>query len=90
MISEIVCKFHLENLMPVPGAPTEYPGMVVTLWASYDPTLNEDKRFSEATPSGRLEAHITNPSALEFFHKNDGSLDYEKDIYLILTSQKPE
>lgn len=76
--------------MPVPGAPSEYPGRLISLWASYDSTLSEDRRFSEATPSGRLDTQITNPEAIKFFQKEDGSPDYEKEIYLILTTQKPE
>lgn len=33
----------------------------------YDQSIPEDQRYSEATPSGRLEMLVNNPAALEKF-----------------------
>lgn len=37
----------------------------IVLEPQYDQSIPEDKRFCEATPSGRLEMHVTNPAAIE-------------------------
>lgn len=37
----------------------------VRLMPLYDPSLPEDQRFSEATPSGSIEMFVNNPSALD-------------------------
>jgi hypothetical protein len=89
-MTDVVCKFHIEGVERVPNAPPEYPGRIVTLWASYDPSLSEERRFSEATPSARMEAQITNPAALAFFTREDGTADVGKEVYMILTTEKPE
>ena len=39
----------------------------VILEPRYDSSIPEDRRFCEATPSGRLEMTINNPAALEQF-----------------------
>jgi hypothetical protein len=52
-------------------AVTEYNnnngGKTVKLTCVYDPSIPEDRRFSQATPNGSMELHITNPAALEQF-----------------------
>ncbi|MFW6027562.1 MAG: hypothetical protein ACOC91_02020 [bacterium] len=35
--------------------------------AQYDDSIPEDRRFSQATPSGHVELYVDNPSALERF-----------------------
>jgi len=37
----------------------------IVLTPQYDPKLAEDVSFSKATPSGRMEMQIDNPTALE-------------------------
>lgn len=33
-----------------------------TFQAQYDPTIEEDRRFSRATPTGKLEIYVDNPA----------------------------
>jgi hypothetical protein len=44
-------------------------GKTIKLHCIYDPTIPEDRRFSEATPNGSMEIFVTNPAALEQFTK---------------------
>jgi len=37
----------------------------VVLEPRYDSSLPEDQRFAEATPSGKLELHVTVPAVIE-------------------------
>lgn len=39
----------------------------IVLEAQYDQSIPEDQRYSEATPSGRVEMFVTNPAAIEQF-----------------------
>ena len=45
--------------------------------AQYDNTIEEDKRFYDATPSGSFRMLVNNPTALEFFKLGE---DYYFDI----------
>jgi hypothetical protein len=49
----------------------------------YDPDLPEDQRFCVATPSGRLEMQVDNPSAPfevgEYYYLDLTSVDTEAD-----------
>jgi hypothetical protein len=47
-----------------------YPGTQVKLYPIYDPTIPEDQRFSNATPSGGIDLFINNPAAEEQFTVN--------------------
>lgn len=38
----------------------------VTLTPQYDQTIEEDRRFSKATPSGTIQLFIDNPPASDF------------------------
>lgn len=38
----------------------------VTLSPQYDTSIEEDKRFSKATPSGTIQLYIDNPPASEY------------------------
>jgi hypothetical protein len=40
----------------------------VRLAAQYDPTNKEDVSFAEATPSGKCEIYVSNPSVVNTFH----------------------
>lgn len=42
-------------------------GATLVFEARYDATVPEDQRFSKFTPTGRFEAHVTNPAALAQF-----------------------
>lgn len=44
-------------------------GGKVTMSAVHDNKTPENERFTKATPSGKLEMTIDNPSALDFFEK---------------------
>lgn len=37
----------------------------IELSAVYDTSIEEDKRFAEATPSGTITMYVTNPAAIE-------------------------
>ena len=39
----------------------------VVLRPQYDQTIEEDRRFAKATPSGEMTMYIDNPPAAEFF-----------------------
>lgn len=87
---EMICKVHLVNFTSILGAPVEYPGRLVSLWASHDSTLPEDKRLSGTIPTARFEAQINNPSLIPIFLKEDGSVDHGKEFYLTISTEKPE
>lgn len=38
----------------------------------YDPTVPEDQRFAQATPTGELSMQVDNPPVLEFLSKHLG------------------
>lgn len=38
----------------------------IVLWPQYDTSIEEDKRISKATPSGRIELQIDNPPAAAY------------------------
>ena len=42
-----------------------YGSKTVVLEAQYDDTIPEDRRFYDATPTGRCEMMINNPAAIE-------------------------
>jgi hypothetical protein len=44
-------------------------GVTVTLTPQYDTTIEEDRRYAKATPSGEIKITIDNPPALEQFKK---------------------
>lgn len=56
-----ICKFRCESVTK-----TTY-GETPKLVAQYDQDLEEDRRFSKATPSGTLEASISNENVFGFF-----------------------
>lgn len=45
----------------------EWPGQTVRLQPVYDTTIEEDRRYAKATPSGQIELTIDNPLAQEQF-----------------------
>jgi hypothetical protein len=47
-------------------APTINAGVEVTLTPQYDTSIEEDKRFAKATPSGTIQLYIDNPSASDY------------------------
>jgi hypothetical protein len=49
-------------------------GKTIKLQPRYDSSLPEDKRFSEASPSGEMSMYVTNPHALE--HLTPGAVFY--------------
>jgi hypothetical protein len=40
-------------------------GADITLEPQYDSTIEEDRRYAQATPSGRMEMSVDNPKAIE-------------------------
>lgn len=61
MPDSTICKFRCESV-------TRYvTGQQVKLQAQYDETLDEDRRFAKASPSGSLEVSISNPAIDGFF-----------------------
>jgi hypothetical protein len=53
----------------------------VKLMAVYDPSIPEEQRFMEMTPSGNMEAYITNPEALK-------QIEIGKMFYVDLTPKE--
>lgn len=54
-------KFTVTEIRQHSGNPT---GRTVVLEPRYDTSIEEDKRFAQYTPSGRLEMFVDNPAAL--------------------------
>ena len=49
------------------GKPPNVASQVeVTLTPQYDTSIEEDERFSKATPSGTIQLYIANPPASEY------------------------
>lgn len=48
------------------GEVREYGAKRVVLIPQYDSTIEEDRRYAQATPSGRIELYIDNPAALQY------------------------
>jgi hypothetical protein len=72
----IRAKFKLTGILNQSWSPTakEY-----RFDAQYDPTIPEDRRFSEATPSGTIRMQVNNPAAHEFFNLGEAYyLDFTK------------
>ncbi len=42
---------------------TEQPGVTIKLTPQYDQSIDEDRRFSKATPSGEITMYVDNPPA---------------------------
>lgn len=40
-------------------------GATLVLQPQYDSSIPEDRRFAQATPSGRMEMRVDNPGAIE-------------------------
>ena len=43
------------------------PEITLVFTAQYDQSIEEDRRFQKATPTGRFEMRVDNPTALAFF-----------------------
>jgi hypothetical protein len=41
----------------------EQPGMTIVLTPQYDTSIEEDRRYSKATPSGEISLYVDNPTA---------------------------
>ena len=50
----------------------------IRLAAQYDPSIPEDQRFMEATPSGELKFYVSNPAVI-------GGFEIGKNYYIDLT-----
>ncbi len=47
-------------------AKNQYGSVKVTLSPQYDQSIEEDRRFAKATPSGTIQLQIDNPPASDF------------------------
>jgi len=56
----IRCKLKLEAVIP-----QAWGGFQATFRAEYDNTIEEDRRFQKATPTGYVNLMIDNPKAIE-------------------------
>lgn len=45
--------------------PRVNPGVEITLAPQYDSSIEEDRRFAKATPSGTMTMAVDNPTAIE-------------------------
>lgn len=52
-------KVRLEAVIPTTWGPHQ-----ATFTCTYDPSIEEDRRFQKATPSGEMRLLIDNPAAL--------------------------
>jgi hypothetical protein len=42
-------------------------GVSITLTPQYDPSIEEDRRYAQATPSGEITLYVDNPPAIAYF-----------------------
>ncbi len=56
----IRCKMRLENVFG-----QSWGGAKAIFRCEYDPSIEEDRRFQKATPTGFMEFNIDNPKATE-------------------------
>ena len=49
------------------SVPTGKFAQNIRLAAQYDPSIPEDKRFMEATPTGELKFYVSNPTVVDSF-----------------------
>lgn len=76
-----ICKFRCESCEPAFDGDT---GRRVVLATHYDEALSkEDASFSKATPSGRFEARIDNPTALDAMQFEPG-----KTYYITISTER--
>lgn len=66
MITSIRGKFRVTKV-----AETHWGQKEVTLSAEYDQSIEEDRRFSKATPSGNIQMYIDNPPASDYLKLGD-------------------
>jgi hypothetical protein len=67
-------KFRLQSVKQY-----EYGGKQFEFVAAYDDGIEENRRFSKATPSGSLLMTVDNPPAAEFFELGKSYyLDFSK------------
>lgn len=60
-------KFKLSKIVTEKYAPGFQEQATLVFEAQYDDTIEEDRRFAKATPTGRFEMRVDNPAALAFF-----------------------
>lgn len=60
-------KFAVSEHRTVQWSSQGTPQTTVILTPQYDSSIEEDRRFAKATPSGRMELTIDNPPALAAF-----------------------
>jgi hypothetical protein len=60
-------KFAVLSIKEIKWSPKANSQFEVGLAAQYDPTIPEDQRFLEATPSASVTMTINNPEALAYF-----------------------
>ncbi len=41
-------------------------GVQITLYPQYDTSIEEDRRFAKATPSGSIKMYVDNPTASDY------------------------
>lgn len=61
-------KFQVTNIIHEAWMPAD--ARRVILEPRYDTSIEEDRRYSKATPSGRIEMYIDNPPAVAAFPLN--------------------
>lgn len=62
MPDSTICKFRCASVTHF-----QHPSQEVHLRAEYDETLDEDRRFAKASPSGEMKIFISNPAIEGFF-----------------------
>lgn len=73
-------KFQVQKITHVSWQPN---AREITLAPMYDTSIPEDKRFSDATPSGEFKMYVNNPAAVE-------QLELGKFFYIDLTPVEDE
>lgn len=67
-------KFTVANVTKSYYHGKENPGVTIKLTPQYDTSIEEDRRFAKATPSGEITLFVDNPPASAFLI--DGGVFY--------------
>lgn len=76
----VIAKFQVQKITQISWQPN---AREITLAPMYDTSIPEDRRFSDATPSGSFTMYVNNPVAVE-------QLELGKFFYINLTPVEDE
>jgi len=71
-MSDVIAKFRVDSVEHFHHPPKSHSVKLSAVYPSKDDVnMEENKRFSEATPSGQITMFISNPAVYDTFHPGD-------------------